>query len=253
MRGLAFLKKELSEALRSYRLLILGIVFFVFGMMGPLTAKLMPELMDAFLPEGMILDLAAPSAMDSWAQFFKNIPQMGLVIVVILFSGMLASEYSRGTLVNMLTKGLPRRAVILAKFGASALLWTAAYLLCFGISWAYTVFLFPDGRANSLLFAVGCVWLFGLTLLAILILGGTLLRNSYSCLLLTGAFVVLLFVLNMFPSLQVYNPILLVTGNMALLDGSMTLWDFLWPCIISAALIPLSLTASILIFNRKQF
>lgn len=44
MRGyLAFVKKELLEQVRTYKLLILLLVFFIFGMLSPLMAKLMPK------------------------------------------------------------------------------------------------------------------------------------------------------------------------------------------------------------------
>ncbi|WP_222860725.1 hypothetical protein [Paenibacillus antibioticophila] len=90
-------------------------VFFIVGMLSPLTAKLMPELLSSFLPEGMTLTIAEPTALDAWIQFFKNTSQMGLILIVILFSGILGTELTRGTLINMLTKGLSRHAVILSK------------------------------------------------------------------------------------------------------------------------------------------
>ncbi len=98
-------------------------------MMNPLTAKITPQLVENFMPEGMIVNLGEPTALDSWMQFYKNVPQLGLVVLVILFSGMMSQEYSKGTLINMLTKGLARRSVILSKLTVALVMWTAAYVI----------------------------------------------------------------------------------------------------------------------------
>ena len=69
---LAFMKKEWMEQIRTYKLFILLVVFFIFGMLSPLTAKLMPELLSQFPIEVMTIILPEPSAIDSYTQFFKN-------------------------------------------------------------------------------------------------------------------------------------------------------------------------------------
>ena len=130
----AFVKKEFMEFYRSHKLLIILAVFLLLGMMNPLTAKITPQLVENFMPEGMIVNLGEPTALDSWMQFYKNVPQLGLVVLVILFSGMMSQEYSKGTLINMLTKGLARRSVILSKLTVALVMWTAAYVICTGIS-----------------------------------------------------------------------------------------------------------------------
>ena len=48
---------------------------------------------------------------------------------------MMSQEYSKGTLINMLTKGLARRSVILSKLTVALVMWTAAYVICTGISY----------------------------------------------------------------------------------------------------------------------
>jgi ABC-2 type transport system permease protein len=120
----AYFKKEVCEVTRTYKLTVMGLVFLLFGIMNPLTAKLLPEIMASVMPEGMSITLPEPSAMDSWAQFFKNVSQMGLIVLVVLFSGAMAGEFSRSTLIQPLTKGLARRVTLAAKFLAIALFWT---------------------------------------------------------------------------------------------------------------------------------
>jgi hypothetical protein len=56
-----------------FKLLFMFMVFLLFGMVGPLTAKLTPQLLEALVPEGIQIIMAEPTALDSRAQFYKNV------------------------------------------------------------------------------------------------------------------------------------------------------------------------------------
>ena len=164
----AFVKKEFCEQVRTYKLLVTGLVFLLLGMMNPLTAKFMPELISNFMPAGMSIEMTEPTMMDSWLQFFKNTPQMGLLCARTGLWGSMSGELQRGTLVPVLTKGVARKTVVFAKFTAAALNWTAVYAMCFCVSWLYSVYFWDmDVQIGRLMMAVGMVWLFGILLLAV--------------------------------------------------------------------------------------
>lgn len=248
---LAFTKKEFVEGFRTYKFVIMLAVFLLIGVTNPLTAKLTPQLMETLMPEGMKITLPEPTALDSWAQFFKNVPQMGLLVLVIVLSTMMSGEFSRGTLVNILTKGLPRNIVILSKFTMAASVWTLSYLVCFTATYGYTLYFWKDSVANLVL-SVFCLWLFGILLIGALLLGGVLFRSSYGCLLFTGGFVVVLFILDILPKLRKYNPVALASGNMALLTGDMAAGDFIFPSVIGGAAAAGFILCAIVLFNKKQ-
>lgn len=250
---IAFVKKEFLEQARTYKLLILGMVFLLLGMMNPLTAKFMPELLSEFMPEGMHIELAPPSIMDSWVQFFKNVTQMGLIVLVILFSTAMAGELSKGTLIPILTKGLPRRTVILAKFTALSITWTGIYVMCFGVSHLYTIYFWKESiDMGRLMVAVGGVWLFGVLLIASTLLGGVLSANSYGSLLFTGLFVVIQFLLGMNPKIGEKLPTVLVSQNMSLLYESVECVDFVMPAVLALGCIVVFIVLTIQIFNKKN-
>ena len=249
----AFLKKELLEYMRTYKLLImLIVVFFVFGLISPLTAKLLPDILASFMPEGITITLTEPAAIDSWTQFFKNTGQMGLFVLVIVFSGLLSAEISKGTLVIMLTKGLPRRTVILAKFTGMSLVWTASFAMSAAVTFIYTVMLFPSDGIQNLLFSLYCLWLFGMFLLSALLLSATLVTNHFGCLLITGGITVLSMLLNIIPSMQEYNPVSLASNNVALLIGAANVSWLNHSAVVCAILSLVFITASVLIFNKRH-
>lgn len=114
----AFLRKEGMEFIRTGKIWILLIIFILFGIMNPAIAKLTPWMVetmsDSLAESGMVLTEVKVNAMTSWNQFYKNI-SMALIIFALMLSGILTTEYQKGTLVNMLTKGLVRWKVVGAK------------------------------------------------------------------------------------------------------------------------------------------
>ncbi|MHC1772914.1 MAG: ABC transporter permease [Flexilinea sp.] len=249
---IAFTKKELLESVRTYKLLIMLIVFFIFGIMSPLAAKMMPEILGSVMPEGLTVTLSEPAAIDSWTQFFKNVSQMGLVVTVIIFSEILGAELSKGTLINMLTKGLSRSTIILSKYTAMTMIWTVSYAAAFIVTWGYTVYLFPDGGISNLLFSVFCLWLFGMFLLAILLFASTLIKSNYGALLISGAVIVVLMLCNIVPNLQKYNPLLLASDNVSLLAKMVEVSSLSYAVAISILCSVILMIASILVFRKRQ-
>jgi ABC-2 type transport system permease protein len=250
---IAFTKKEFVESLRTYRLFILAAVFLLLGVMSPLTAKIMPDLFSGIdLGGGLTITVPEPTAMDSWSQFFKNVGQMGMLLLIITFCGIMANEFSRGTLVNLLTKGLKRHTVVLSKFLAASLLWTASYLLCLSVCYAYTEFYWPAIVLCDPFFAFLSPWLFGEFLIALLILGGILFRNFYGSLFTCFAVIIVLSLLNINPHLQKYNPIMLASGTLNLLNAQKEAADFIPAAILCACLVVVLIIGSIVAFNKKK-
>lgn len=249
---IAFTKKEFMESIRTYKLLIMLLVFLLFGMLSPLAAKLTPKLLKTLMTDGIQIIIPEPAAIDSWAQFFKNVSQMGVIVLAILFSGMMANEFNHGTLINVLTKGLRRSTVILSKFTMASVIWSISYFLCFVVCYAYTAYFWGSNRMTNLLFSVICLWQFGILLLAVIILSGVLFKNSYGCLLFAGGFTAILFLVNIVPKFQKYNPVALAASNMSLLAGDTLPEDLTASLIISFVIVILCIVTAIRVFNKKQ-
>ncbi|HNX13584.1 MAG TPA: ABC transporter permease [Oscillospiraceae bacterium] len=248
----AFLKKELMESSRTHKLLILLIVFLLFGIMSPVTAKILPDIMSSVMPEGMSITLPTPSALDSWGQFFKNVSQMGLIVVVLVFGGIMSGEFSKGTLVNMLTKGLSRPVVILSKFTSATLIWTACYALCFGITYGYTAYFWSMDNVKNLFLSAAGLWVYGVLLITELILGGILFKGNYGGLLFTFCLIAVTLLMSIIPTWNKYNPISCANLNTGLISGQVLPTDFYPAMIVAGGLTVSFIFLSILMFDKKQ-
>ena len=91
----AFTNKELLESVRTGKMLILSILFLLFGIMNPAIAKLTPWLMEILsenLTEtGFSIISVEVNALTSWTQFYKNIP-IAFIIFLLMFSNTLTGE-----------------------------------------------------------------------------------------------------------------------------------------------------------------
>lgn len=249
---LAFIKKEFMEQLRSYRAFILIVVLFLFGMTSPLFAKMMPDIFSKLSIQGMKIVIPKPTAMDAWAQFFKNMSQMGTIVLLLIFAESLSQEFSKGTLVLPLSRGLSRISIIAAKFFSSALTWTVGYAAAAATACGYTQYLFGRFNEPRLLFALFCLWLFGIFLLAVLLLFGALIPGTFGGLLLTAALLGVLLIVNIAPKLQKWNPVTLASQNSAALSNAAAGKDMISAVWVAIAFSAVCLIGALFVFQKKK-
>lgn len=251
---LAFTKKEITEQARTGKLLFLGILFVLFGIMNPAVAKLTPWLMeqmaDSLADIGMNITEVTVTAMDSWVQFFKNIP-MALIAFVLLESSIFTKEYRSGTLILSLTKGLARWKVVVSKTALLTVLWTAGYWLCYGITYAYNAYYWDNSIAQSLAFSAVVWWVFGLWVIALMVLFSTLSSANTGVLVGTGGVVLVSYLVGMIPKVTRYLPTMLTDGN-SLIYGAKTPEDYTAALIVACVTAAASFAVSLTLFNKKQ-
>lgn len=251
---MAFIKKEYLEAARTGKLLILVLLFTLFGIMNPAIAKLMPwvaELYaDTLAESGLLITNVQVDAMTSWTQFFKNIP-IALVAFVLIFSDLFTREYKSGTLLLVLTKGLARYKVVLAKTVLLLSLWTLAYGLCFVITYGYNAYFWDNGIAHNLFPAVTIWWLFGVWIICLIVLFSSLLQNNAGVSLCTGGTVLAAYLLGVLPRAKAYSPTLLMNAS-SLLSGIEGTDAYGKAILVTAALCIACVTVSIPVINKKQ-
>ncbi len=252
---LAFFKKELLESYRSGKLLILGVLFFLFGVMNPAIAKLTPWLMEimseSLAESGMVITSVTVDALTSWTQFFKNIP-MALIVFVLIYGGIFTKEYESGTLILVLTKGLARYKVVLSKALVMLLVWTCGYWLCFYVTYAYNAYFWDNGIAVGLMPAVILWWLFGALVVSLCVFFSALSKSSSGVLLGTGSVVLISYVLDFFPKIAKLTPTSLASQAGALMVGAKEVSECTPAILLTVLLSVICIAASIPIMNKKQ-
>lgn len=258
----AFIKKEFLESIRTGRLMILLLLFVLFGIMNPAIAKLTPWMMDmvadTMAESGLIITEIQVDAMTSWTQFFKNIP-MALIAFVLLCSDTFTKEYKSGTLLLVLTKGLARFHVVLGKSTLLLSFWTFGYWICFTITYGYNAYFWDNSIAGNLFPAALIWWLFGVWVICLVILFSTLLRSNTEVTLCIGGTVLFGYLCSLLPKLKAYAPTTLMNAASLLSvmkesieENIREIDTFQKAVIVTVILSVISLAVSIPVINKKQ-
>lgn len=247
---IAFVKKEFAENMKNYRFLIMFSVFLIFGITSAFLAKFTPAILSALAAD---MEMSSePGALDAWKQFYKNISGVGFSTFIILYGSCLSGEYSKGTLVLMVTKGLSRKAVILAKYTVAAILMTLCYWISYAATYGYTVFLWGNVNLPHVASAALALWLIGFLYLSILMVGCVIFKQAFTSILFTGGIVALISLLGIVEPIAKFSPFILTTKNVDLISGEAVRSDFIIPALISVAISVLGLLTAMKLFNKKQ-
>ncbi len=171
------LKKEVLEQVRTYRVVVVGGIFLLFGLTTPLTLKYLPEIL-RLAGEQIPLEIPPPTAVQSLAEYASTVGQIGTLVAVLVAMGAVVNELRSGTAVMTLSKPVSRAAFVAAKLAAMGLTFLVSLALASAVCFAYTVWLI--GGASALAFT-GLNLLLGLFLifcLAVTLLLSSLFRSS---------------------------------------------------------------------------
>jgi ABC-2 type transport system permease protein len=170
MTGLVpFLRKELTEIRRTWRLWVIPGMLVFFGITSPIIAAVTPALVQSMSTSqpGVVIKLPPATALDASAQFLKNLNQFILIAVVIAGAGAVSGERASGTAILALTKPLSRGAFVVAKIISQLVLLAAATALGTAACLAMTAVVFPGSDPARLVTAVA-LWLLYASLIVVM-------------------------------------------------------------------------------------
>ncbi len=249
----AFLKKELLEAYKTPKGFIIGILFLFFGILSPLTARYMNEIVTmAGQQQGMSIKLPPSTYLQSYEQFFKNIYFMMTVVTILVFAGSIAEEKSRGTIVLALTKCLSRQAFILGKLLSAVLIFSVSYIAASAICIFYTALMFPEFMNSGIIVALVLYWVFGFLMITLTLLVSILSRSvtvaavsGFGCFAFISA-------ISAIPYIDKFSPGSLQGLSWALINNAKTPVDALIPAFITIAAGLVAVYAGLAIFRRQE-
>jgi ABC-2 type transport system permease protein len=248
---MVLLRKELREAWRTSRVLIVAAVFLFFGLASPILAKYLPQLIPlATSSGGAQITLPTPTIGDAVDQFLKNLGTAAFA-AILLAMGVVAREKERGTAAFVLTKPAGRAAFLAAKFAALALLFLAGLALGAAAMYGYTAWLFATLSVGGFLAACGLLLLALLVYAAVTFLGSTLTGSTSAAAGVgIGAYLVLA-LLGALPRVAPYTPGGLFAPARDLALGTRPA-DLATPLVANLILVIIALTFSWLAFRQQE-
>lgn len=250
--AIAFMKKEMLEYVRSGKIYILLAIFVIVGILNPGTALLTPWLMENLQSSdsGMVITMTNEiSAMDSWAQFFKNLP-IAMIAFVLITGGTVTTEIQRGTLIPVFTKGMSRFTVLLSKAVILIGIWSIGYWLCFGITYVYSDLYWDNSVAKNIGFAAFCSWLFGVMLIAAMAFFSSFISSFGGVIISVGGCVFVQTLISLVPKTVKYLPYKLMNafGLLSIEKPG----DYTIAVIVTLVVSVVCLAMGCIIFNKRE-
>ncbi len=244
------LRKELREQARSYRLLVLGLVFVFFGLASPLFAKFTPEIVKmAGVGQDIVIELPEPTAADAVSQYVKNLSQIVLFVLIFLTMGAVVAEKERGTAAFVLVKPVSRLAFLTAKLAVSWAAVTGALAVSALCAYAYTAALFHPTGAIPFVAANAALLLHLLTFVTTTFFWSALARSQVVAGVLSFLTWILLTSLGALGYLSEFLPGRLIAGAVESVAGRPLPWE---PLVGSGAIIVLAFVGATFAFRRWE-
>lgn len=247
---LPMLGKEFTEIVRTWRIWLVAGAFVAFGIIDPLLAKFMKQILGSVVGGELPLQLPDATHIDAWAQWTKDLTQLLLIVVLVVAAGAIAGELSSGTSIMPLTKPVSRASFVLAKFTAVVSLVTVSAVIGTALTSAVTALIFDDAQFAPIWRAVA-VWLvFAMTLMAATIAASCLVPSTVAAFGIGFGCYVLLGIVALWQPARVYSPAGLPEAITVLAHGRDA--ELVWPIGTALLATAVFVALAVVIFRRKE-
>ena len=204
----AYFKKEILEAARTNKYLILFVCTIFWALMDPLMLKLLPLFLKNYLPADLAVLFSTFTRDTAFQTFLKDLFQIGTLFIVLSLMGLLSNEVYLKKLVFPYSRGANPAGVVLAKYIHYAATISLFILIAFLTNYFYINRLFTGGilsieiaLKSSLLYI-----LYFSVLLSMLLYLSSLFRRGLIAGISVLVFVYSLSIFNQFKAIRVYLP-----------------------------------------------
>ena len=213
--------KEMREAWRTRRLLVVAAVMMVFACLGPISIKYMPLLLDQMpgVPEGLSEVMPAPDVAMAVAEYQENLSLFGVILAILLPMGAVVGEKERNTAAMALSKPISRAAFLGAKLCAYGMVFLLSTCLAGLLGYYYLGVLFEWLEPFGFLALNGLLLIYFLMYIAITLLASTIARSQSAAAGMSFGVLILLGLLGVMPSLATKLPAALMSWGRALALG----------------------------------
>ncbi|HBZ82362.1 MULTISPECIES: ABC transporter permease [Brevibacillus] len=144
MTSYPMIRKEFHELMKTYKILIVPIVFIALMITQPITMKMLPEILanSTGLPKGTVINIPTPSAPEVLSTAISKFSSLGTFVLILVAMGTIAGEKASGVASMVFVKPVSRAKYYLAKAVTYYALTVGSMLIGIGITAYYTQLLF---------------------------------------------------------------------------------------------------------------
>lgn len=252
---MSIVRLEWLRLWRTYRLLVLVVVFAFFGLLGPLTAAYLPEIISLASQSddlGLAVDLPEPVPADGIIQYIGNVAQIGIIVVAAMASLALAIDARPGLAAFYRTRQPSPASWIVPRWAATSLAASAAWTVGLLAAVYETVLLIGPLPVGALL-AGWAAWVVYLAFaVSVVALVAGFVRASVGVTAVSVGLLLGLALLGLVPQIGEWLPSHLVGAPSALADKSAVASDYLSAAGVSAVATVGALVGATALAKRRE-
>ena len=240
---------------RTYRLLILLVVFAFFGLLGPLTAAYLPELISLASQSedlGMAIELPEPVPADGIAQYIGNISQLGLITVAAVGALALAIDARPGLAAFYRTRQPAAHSWLMPRWAATTLAAAAAWTVGLLAAVYETVLLIGPLPVGGMLTGWAAWVLYLAFAVALVALSAGIVRSTVAVTAVSVGLLILVALVGIIPQVGEWLPSHLIGAPTALADGSLEPADFVRAAGVTVVATAAALVAAGRLVRRRE-
>lgn len=247
------IKKDYLEVTRSKKILAIIVAFAFIALASPILAKLLPEIFSNIdFGSGVKFEIPEATVNDAIDQYFKNLSQIGVLVLIFISAGSVVEEKTRRNLEILLTKPVLRSDFILSKHIFYSGVSVVIFLIASVLFYLYTTSLFvqPDITNFSLVILVTSLYM--VSIITLTILSSVVSKNVITAIAL-GFLVYFIFgtVFGLIPNISDYSPAYILSNYKDLMLNG---WSnkFLVTSIVNVLISVIAVVSSIYIFKNQE-
>lgn len=210
---------------RTPRAIALGAVYLFFGLLGPVTAKYLQQIVNR-VQSGVQVIVAPPVPKDGIANYISQVSQTGLIVVIVITAGALTFDARPGLSTFLRTRATSMWQLIAPRFTVNAAAAVAAYTLGTLAAWYETVLLLGSPPPGAMFAGLACGSVYLIFAVSVATAAASVARSTLGTVGVSLGVLLALPVLGMIGPLHAWLPSTLATAPVALLASS-TFGDYL--------------------------
>jgi len=205
----AYFKKEITEAKRTYKYLVLfiGIIFWP-AMLSPMMLKLLPLLLKNYMPPETMSLFADFTRDYAFQSFLNDSFQFGIFFIALGLMGLIANEVRLQRLVFPYSRGANPAGIVIAKYIHYAVTISLFTLIAFLIDYLYVDRLFTGGILTLIIVLKSSLLyiLYYCTIFSVLLYFSSLFKRGLAAGFMVVILAFSLSILNQFETVRMYLP-----------------------------------------------
>ncbi|MEX2230071.1 MAG: hypothetical protein WEB13_10590 [Dehalococcoidia bacterium] len=236
---------------RTWRGVGLLTVFTFFGLLGPVTARYLAEILERLGTAGVEVSFPEPVPADGIEQYVGNVAQLGLLVLVAAAAGAFAFDSPPELGAFLRTRVSSIRRLVLIRFAVYAAAGAVAFAIGSVAAWYETVVLIGALPVGPMLAGIAYGALYFAFVIALVALGAGLARGALGTIVIVFAIAIAIAILGIVPPIGEWLPGRLAGAIVALARGAPAT-DYLRAAAATIAAIAVALALSIRLLERRE-